>query len=110
MKIDNFKDKKIRELCEINSTAVKRLGVDCARKLHARLDDLDAADRVTDLTAGNPHPLKGDRIGQYSVSLAGGMRLVFTPNHNPCLRLEDGSIDWSSVANINIEFIGDYHD
>lgn len=109
MKI-HFKDKKIRELCEKKAVAEKKLGTDCARKLRARLDDLDAATRVTDLTAGRPHPLKGDRAGQFAVDLAGGWRLVFIPDHDPCPRQKDGSIDWSAVTIICIDYIGDYHE
>lgn len=105
-----FKDKKIRELCEKQAVADKKLGAVCARKLRARLDDLESADRVTDLTAGNPHPLKGERSGQFALDLAGGWRLVFSPDHDPLPVHVDLSIDWSHVTLICIEFIGDYHD
>lgn len=106
----HFKDKKIRELCEKQSVAEKKLGAACARKLRTRLDDLDAAGRVTDLTAGNPHPLKGDRSGQIALDLAGGWRLVFASDQAPCPVRDDLSIDWSQVTIICIEFIGDYHE
>ena len=106
----NFKDKKIRELCEKRAVADQKLGAACARKLRARLDDLDAASRVTDLTTGNPHPLKGNRQGQFALDLAGGWRLVFAPAHDPLPVRDDQSIDWSQVTIVCIEFIGDYHD
>ncbi|MBH2018499.1 MAG: killer suppression protein HigA [Burkholderiales bacterium] len=109
MKI-NFKDKKVRELCEKQAVAVKKLGPVCARKLRSRLDDLEAAAQVTDLVAGNPHPLKGDRDGQFAVDLAGGFRLVFEPDHSPVPLRPDGGIDWSQVSIVCIEYIGDYHD
>ena len=105
-----FKDKKLRELCEKQAVAVKKLGDACARKLRTRLADLSAAARVTDLVAGNPHPLKGDRLGQFAVDLAGGWRLVFAPANDPTPRKDDASIDWSAVTIVCIEFIGDYHD
>jgi plasmid maintenance system killer protein len=79
-------------------------------KLRTRLDDLEAATRVTDLTAGNPHPLKGDRHRRFALDLAGGWRLVFAPMHDPCPVKDDQSIDWSRVTIISIEYIGDYHD
>lgn len=106
----NFKDKKIRELCEKRAIANKKLGEGCARKLQTRLDDLGAANRVTDLKAGNPHPLKGDLVGQFALDLAGGWRLVFAPDNDPIPVKDDQSIDWSHVTIICIEFIGDYHD
>jgi proteic killer suppression protein len=106
----NFKDRKVRELCEKQAAAEKKLGAACARKLRARLSDLEAAIRVTDLVAGNPHPLKGDWAGHFALSLTGGWRLVFAPDHEPCPRHADGGIDWSQVTIICIEYIGDYHD
>lgn len=105
----NFKDKKVRELCEKKAVAQKKLGDTCARKLRTRLDDLDAATSVTDLVAGNPHPLIGDRAGQFAVSLAGGWRLVFSPDNDPCPCHQDGSINWSEVTIVCVEYIGDYH-
>lgn len=71
---------------------------------------LEAATCVTDLIAGNPHPLKGERAGQFALDLAGGWRLVFSPDHDPCPAGHDGSIEWSRVTIIIIEYIGDYHD
>lgn len=50
-----FRDKKVRLLCESQATAVKKLGDACARKLRARLDDLEHAASVAELVAGNPH-------------------------------------------------------
>ena len=105
-----YKDKKIRELCEMRGVAEKDLGLVCARKLRNRLSDLEAAQRVTELVAGNPHPLKGNRAGQFALDLAGGGRLVFAPAHDPCPTRPDGGIDWSHVTIVRIEYIGDYHD
>ncbi|WP_415764652.1 type II toxin-antitoxin system RelE/ParE family toxin [Pseudomonas sp. ZB1P45] len=106
----NFKDKRLRELCEQSRIAEKRLGADSARKLKSRLSDIQAAASVSDLAAGNPHPLKGDRKNQYSVSLAGGCRITFEPDHDPFPLREDQSIDWSQVRSVKIVFIGDYHE
>lgn len=105
-----FKDKKIRELCEKQAVAERKLGAASARKLKVRLVAVEAAARVTDLVAGNPHPLKGDRLGEFALDLAGGGRLVFVPDHDPWPTSPDGSIDWSQVTIVRIEYIGDYHD
>lgn len=105
-----FRDKKLRELCEKRAVAEKRLGSVCARKLLSRLQELEAASSVSDLIAGNPHPLKGDRHGQFALDLAGGWRLVFAPANAPCPTRPDGSIDWTNVTIVSIEYIGDYHD
>jgi len=100
----------VRELCEKQAVAVKKLGPQCARKLRSRLGDLEAAERVSDLIAGNPHPLKGDRLGQFALDLASGHRLAFQAANDPIPRHEDGSMDWAQVTIVCIEFIGDYHD
>ena len=105
-----YKDKKVRELCEKQAVAEKKLGAASARKLKVRLLALDAAVRVTDLVAGNPHPLKGERFGQFALDLSGGWRLVFAPDHDPCPTRPDGGIEWSQVTIVSIEYIGDYHD
>lgn len=94
----------------MRGVAEKDLGLVCARKLRNRLSDLEAAQRVTELVAGNPHPLKGNRAGQFALDLAGGWRLVFAPAHDPCPTRPDGGIDWSHVTIVRIEYIGDYHD
>lgn len=105
-----FGNKKIRELCEQQRVAERRLGAPSARKLRARLSDIEASSRVTDLVAGNPHPLKGDRHGQFALDLSGGWRLVFSPANDPCPIKDDGGINWAQVTIVSIEFIGDYHD
>lgn len=105
-----FKNKGLREICEKQATAARKLGPVAARKLRTRLADIEATERVTDLLAGNPHPMKGDRLGQFALDLAGGLRLVFAPANDPIPRKGDASIDWSHVTIVSIEFIGDYHD
>lgn len=105
-----FKNKQVRELCEKRAVAVKKLGDICTRKLQTRLADIEAASRVSDLSAGNPHPLAGDRLGQFALDLAGGWRLVFSPANEPIPRRDDASIDWSAVTIVCIEYVGDYHD
>ena len=109
MEIDFF-NHDLRNLCEQEKLAVKSLGKPCARKLRSRLADLMAAAHVRELVAGRPHPLSGDRQGQFALDLHGGVRLVFEPDHEPVPTFSDGGIDWAQVTRITIIFIGDYHD
>lgn len=51
-----FDSRELEELCLEERQAVRSLGKDGARKLRARLADLHAAFRVTELIAGRPHP------------------------------------------------------
>lgn len=107
----SYRNDKLKRLCEECRVAERKLGKNSARQLRARLSDLEAAQRVTDLVAGRPHPLTGDREGQFALDLADGKRLVFCPDHSPYPTTQDGKrIDWSFVVLVCIEFIGDYHD
>ena len=105
-----FDSKELERLCQEERHALRSLGKDGARKLRARFADLQAAHRVTDLVAGRPHPLVGDRAGQFAVDLDGGRRLVFRPEHDPIPTRDDGAIDWARVTAVRITFVGDYHD
>lgn len=105
-----FATAKLRELCEQQKKIKKEFGDVCARKLMDRLTDLAAADNVGELVAGRPHPLKGDRAGQFALNLTGGRRLVFEPADSPVPKHQDNAIDWAKVTIIRIVFIGDYHD
>lgn len=106
----SFADAGLKALCEKPAVARKRLGDACSRKLRARLADLSAAASVRELVAGRPHPLRGERLGQLALDLAGGTRLVFEPADDPVPRDKDGSIDWSHVTSVRIIHVGDYHD
>ncbi|MFN6518374.1 MAG: type II toxin-antitoxin system RelE/ParE family toxin [Nostoc sp. CreGUA01] len=105
-----FADSKLQNLCEQEKLAQKKLGANCAKKLRTQLTILGAASCVTELFIGHPHPLKGDRAGEFAVNLEGGKRLVFKPDNDPLPLTEDGSIDWSKVTAVCIVFIGDYHE
>jgi proteic killer suppression protein len=65
---------------------------------------------VTDLVAGRPHPLVGDRVGQFAVDLDGACRLVFQPTLEPHPVAPSGGIAWQLVVSITIIYIGNYHD
>lgn len=100
----------LRRLCHDSAYAQRRLGPDSARKLRARLADLDAAARLGEIVNGTPHPLRGDRAGQFAICLAGGDRLVLVADEEPVRLTDDGACDWPAVEAIRVVFIGDYHD
>lgn len=108
MDID-FADDDLARLCNNSRLADRRLGRNGAKRLRSRLADLQAAAVVTELVAGNPHPLMGDRLGQFSLRLHGAHRLVFRPAHDPVPVLCDGGIDWGRITAVIIVGIGDYH-
>ena len=106
----SFSNSEIKKLCEDSRYAKKKLGNASAKKLRTRLTDLHAALRLGNVTAGQPHPLKGDRTGQFAVSLASGHRLVFKTSDDPKPLNAEGNLNWKEVKSIEIVFIGDYHD
>lgn len=105
-----FEHAALKKQCEKPSVAQRAFGVAGAKKLARRLNELSAAEKVGDLVVGHPHPLKGNRAGQFSLNLHGGCRLVFKANHLENPVLADGGINWPVVSKISIVFIGDYHD
>lgn len=109
MKLE-FPSQKLRNLCEIERVAKKELGAPAVKKLKSRLADIIAAECVGDLMLGKPHPLKGDRYGQFSLTLHQGCRLVFEPHMDNIPTDEAGAIIWREVSSVSILFIGDYHD
>jgi proteic killer suppression protein len=106
----SFASTALQTLCEQEKRARRDLGPDAAAKLKRRLADLEAAANVAELVAGRPHPLTGDRSGQYAVDLAGALRLVFVADHDEMPRHGDGGINWLKVTSVKIVFVGDYHD
>ena len=105
----SFASRKLEKVCSQQREAVQVLGPEAAKRLRARLADIQAAAQVSDLVAGSPHPLVVDRAGEFALSLGAGKRLVFRPSHSPVPRKDDGSIDWRAVQAVTITFVGDYH-
>ena len=105
-----FGNSELQKLCEDSRTATRKLGASSARRLRTRLSEIQAADNVGDLFVGRPHPLSGDRIGQFALTLAGGNRLVFEPNDDETPMTESGHIDWPRVSAVSVVFVGNYHD
>jgi proteic killer suppression protein len=106
----SYEHDDVETLCKHHKVAVKRLGAASARKLQRRLAELHAASAVSDLVVGRPHPLRYDRAGQFAVDLHKGTRLIFKPTFQPQPLKDDGSINWSQIAEITIIEVGDYHD
>ena len=105
-----FGNSRLKKLCEDRRIATRKLGADSARRLGTRMAEIQAASNVGELFAGKPHPLSGDREGEFAVSLAGGDRWVFVPNDNPPKVTDTGHVNWQEVSSVRIIFAGDYHE
>ena len=107
-----FSSTKLRKQCNNERLLVKKMGVDRAKRLRRRLDDLKAAVCLEDLRniPGRLHEMTGDRSGQLSLDLDHPYRLFFVPDHDPVPRKSDGGVNWSEVTAVEIIGIGDPHE
>lgn len=105
-----FADNKTQTICQNEKSAIRKLGKACSNKLKSRIADIQAAETVTDLMVGKPHPLKGNREGHFSITICDGKCLILVPANNPTPTTKEGKIDWSNVTEIKIIGIDDYHD
>ena len=75
--IKSFKHKGLRQFFETGTTA----GIDAKHsvKLRLRLAVLNQAEEIADikLPGYNLHPLKGDRDGQWAITVTGNWRITF---------------------------------
>jgi hypothetical protein len=87
----------------LNDTVMKQqLGVELSAQLQIRLADLAAVDYVSELLAGKPRELHGDRSDQMSLCLAENTYLIFKCGHTKPRTLDSGQVDWSNVSRIKI--------
>lgn len=108
----SFASKKLAKLCNSEREAKGKLGQQMAAKLMQRLFELKAAETLNDISHLPParcHELGGDRAGQLAVDLKHPFRLVFSPDHDPVLKKDDGGLDRELVTAIIVEEIEDYH-
>jgi len=106
-----FATPQLRDLVSDTRVLQRKYGIEAARKVRRRLDDLRAATNLQDLYRGpgRIHELVGDRKDQLAMEITGGLRLILEPAHEPMPRKVDGGLDWSGVTQIRILEIGDYH-
>jgi len=107
-----FHTSKLQKICNTEREAVKKLGPRCARKLMQRLQELDAAECLADISRVPPprcHELTGNRNEQLSVDLQHPYRLLFIPANDPVPQTADGGLDWEKVTEIEIIEIADTH-
>jgi proteic killer suppression protein len=106
-----FANKKLRKLGESRQALQREHGQTCARKVTARLQDLESATSLEDMRTlpGGCHELTADRPGEVAMSVGGGKRLILRPATNPAPAKPDGGLDWTKVTEIEVVAIEDYH-
>lgn len=107
-----FSTERLKKTCESKAERTRRFGAAAAAKLKARLDDLDAAGCLDDMRnlPGHWEELTGDRKGEFSSRLVGGLRLIVKPTRQPPPAKPDGGLDWRAVDSVTVIDVVDYHD
>jgi proteic killer suppression protein len=106
-----FKSSKLEKQLTIPKEIQKSFG-DRAKKVSQRMAELRASQNlfiVSLIPAAKFHPLKGDRKGEYAVTISGNFRLVMVPDYDEVPLLADGGHDLSGIEKIKIIDVEDYH-
>jgi toxin HigB-1 len=108
----SFAKRKLQKTCEEHQLLQKEHGVACAKRIAARIADLEAAACLEDFRhlPGGCHELSGDRNGQLALKLPDGKRLVIEPISDPPPVKEGRGMDWTAIEAIEVVDIVDYHD
>lgn len=107
-----FSNQKLRKECHDFKMLKRRHGPKRAALLRRRLDELRAAEKLSDLRhlpQARCHELRGDRKGQLSVDLDHPYRLLFEPANDSIPAKPDGGLDWERVTIVRILKMEDTH-
>lgn len=88
-----FADPEVRKMCECQASAENALGSRSARLLRARLADLCAADKISDVVAGSPKPASRST---FVIALHNPHKLVLEAAMNPIPK-KNNKIDWDAI-------------
>lgn len=106
-----FKSNKLKKMCEDYGLAKCQWGEAMAKKIVQRINELQAAETLADLSHQPPtrcHRLSQNREGQYAVNLIEPYRLVFQP------LADDGSVLVNAepihIERVKILEVVDYHE
>lgn len=90
---------------------VRELGPEMARRLGARLQELEAATSMAELRLlpqARAHELVGDRDEQISLDLVHPRRLIIRAT-DPPPRTPEGGLDWDAITSVVVLEIADTH-
>lgn len=107
-----YADRKLEKVCKSVKELTRRFGEVNGKIIGRRLEQLDASSSLAVLRTMPQvrcHELTGDRQGQLAVDAKHPQRIIFRPTDNPPARLPDGGLDWTSVTEVTIIEVVDYH-
>lgn len=93
-----FDTMALRDVCESEEKARRKLGSKVAAGLKRRLSDFQAIESFDELPAARPRK----NSSSYTFSLPDGWRLVVTAGHGSNPTHPSGKIDWAKVSRIKI--------
>jgi proteic killer suppression protein len=104
-----FATPALKALCLDELVASRSLDATVARRLRARLDDLDAAAclAVTAKLPGRLHPHGTD--GHFALNLTDNVELIIAPADEPLPCGEDGEVSLEKVTRVKVISIGRPH-
>ena len=94
------------EKCMQDSELIKRVGLQPAKRIRLRLNQIGSALTLAEylgIGLGKPHSLSADKKGQYGVSVSANYRIIFFPVFS------SDNVELDSVKEIEIIGVGDYH-
>ncbi len=104
-----YKNDRVKKYCENPRDVQKDFGIEIAKKLSKRLDDLQSFDTVMQLLNGgidNPHLLKSDLEGCLGWDLTANVRLII----KICDCFNEKTIEeCKTITTVTVEGVRDYH-
>ncbi len=98
--IISFQNKKIREICEDDESAIKYLEPEIIQSLKNRLSDFEAAKNMSEIPTGSPEEFLVEKKVYFAIDLNKKYKLIFAVNN---LNLQTSEIsDWAQVTRIKI--------
>jgi plasmid maintenance system killer protein len=108
-----FRTTKLAKTCNDYRLLQKAYGERRARLIRLRLDELQAANTLSEISHLPParmHQLTGKRQGQISLDLDHPYRLLITVANNPIPKKANGNINLSKVTAVMVLEVKDTHD
>ena len=98
----SFESKRVRSLCENSNKAKRELGEELARKLQARLAEIEAAEQLGDILV-LLDLLDLTQPGDVLIPLAPGVTLTVAPYLKASGRGVESTIDLKEVTRVRIK-------
>jgi proteic killer suppression protein len=96
-----FDDRDLREICEDEALAQKKLGT-VAGGLRKRLADIRAAGNALELPVGDPRFTKTGAQDVMSLEIAPGTRMILSANHRRAQVDTNGNTSWIKVSRVKL--------